>query len=268
MSDIGNPFDAQGADQVPTGGTVVNFDISAFRATVDAFGGIARPSLFRAEIVIPSYLRNFDMSTEALTFWCMATTIPGVRIASRQVQRYGIGPLEKMPVGFEFDDIQLVFLGDMNCNILNFFKDWTRSVIEYSSEGVPSSIPNSPNFGMPTAKPYYLNYKTNYQTQVGVATFDSTGLDRTYNMELLGAFPIDIGDVILNWGAIDQVMQIPVRMSFIDAAFVFDQVRFETPSALLFQEFFTAGDSFQSLSSQFLDQIAGDIQGLGDLLGG
>lgn len=197
-------------------GSGSKFDIGTFRSHLDDFGGPARPSLFRVQINLPGFLNRSNITTRSLTFFCQSTTLPGVRLASKQVQRYGIGPLEKMPIGFEFDDLSLTFIADADGNILNFFKDWTRSIVEYSSEGVPGSIPSNRNPGM-NSMPYYVNYKNTYQTQVDIITYapDST---EGYAVSLLGAFPVDIGDVVLNWGAQDQIMLIPVRFSFIDSA--------------------------------------------------
>lgn len=215
-------------------GTASKFDISAFRSQLDNFGGIARPSLFRVLITVPSFMSGI-VTTQNLSFFCQATTLPGVRIASKPVQRYGIGPLEKMPVGFEFDDLALNFIADANGNILNFFKDWSRSIVEYSSEGVPSSVPSNANKGMSGALPYYVNYKQQYQTQIDIITYAPTS-QQGYSVSLLGAFPVDIGDVVLNWGQQDSLMLVPIRFSFIDMAWSGSSTNngfFATPSSLV-----------------------------------
>lgn len=229
------------------------FDVSNFRSTIDRFGGPAKNNLFQVQIAIPQFLQS-QLDTATLTFFCLATTLPGVRIASKGVQRYGIGPMEKMPIGFEFNDLQIQLIGDSNGTIQNFWTAWTRSIVEYSSEGNPGSPPKNTNVGMSGALPYYLNYKSNYETQVSVITYAPTQAEG-YSETLLGAYPVDIGDVQLNWGNNDQLMLIPVSLNFRDV---------QLPQNLL-NSFLSSALGFNINTNQILNQVGSVSQILAQL---
>lgn len=195
------------------------FNIANFRSVIDSYGGIMRNNLFRVEIIPPTFMNSTGITNQTLTFFCEATNLPGVRINTHQVRRYGVGPKEHMPMNHAFDSLSLNIIADAQGNMLRFFRDWTRAIIEYGNEGDPGSVPSeTPNRGM-TALPYYVNYKQNYESQVTIVVFSPDGQSESFSMSLLHAFPTDIGDISLSWGSTDQLMTIPVRFSFMDAAY-------------------------------------------------
>jgi hypothetical protein len=220
--------------------TVGAFNISNFRAQIDSFGGIMKNNLFRVEITPPSFLSSTGITNQILTFYCEATNLPGVRINTTDIRRYGVGPREKMPVNHSFDDLNLNIIADSQGYMLRFFRDWTRGIVEYVTEGSMDSPPDQvPNRAM-NAIPYYMNYKQNYEAQVTVVVFDATGQTEAFSLSLLHAFPTDVGDISLGWGQTDQLMTIPIRFSFMDVAYTDPNPGAASPQATglsLFQTF-------------------------------
>jgi hypothetical protein len=165
-------------------------------------------------------MNTTGINTQTLTFFCEGTNLPGVRINTAQVRRYGVGPKEHMPMNHAFDSLSLNIIADAQGNMLRFFRDWTRSIVEYANENGPGDpASTTPNRGMNTALPYYVNYKQNYEAQVTIVIFSPDGQSEAFSMSLIHAFPTDLGDISLNWGSTDQLMTIPVRFSFMDVAY-------------------------------------------------
>ena len=244
-------------------GVASTFDISTFRSELNALGGVMRTNMFQVEIAVPPFLSNIDSRT--LTFFCMATNLPGINLVAKQVQRYGYGPLEKMPFGFDNADISLNFIGDADGVILNFFNDWMRGAVEVSSDSGPNSpVQGRPNQSAPM-NPYLVNYKENYQSEVSINVFDSTGNNLAYNVNLNNAFPISVGEIYLNWGNLDNFMIIPVRFSFVDTSYSTNG-----PGGLLqlvsnglsYLENYVGGQIATSTLSQTVDATSSSISGI------
>lgn len=203
----------------------VAFNISNFRNSLPY--GVMRTNLFRVEISMPKIVVGSPISsyrgsdTEFLTFMCCAGTIPGVRLATTEVKRYGFGPTEKVPVSHAFDDIVLYFIGDGGGRILRFFRNWTRGILEYSSVGnIKNDDLRSGDYaiGNPVQNmsSYFVNYKTEYRSQINITSFHESGKYVSDKVGLLNAFPVDIKDIQLNWADNNQLMLVPVSFSFFD----------------------------------------------------
>jgi hypothetical protein len=191
------------------------FNISAFRSQIDSLGGVLRTNHFQVQIGVPPFLQSSVVNVETLSFFCKATTLPGIALVTKNVQRYGYGPLQKMPMGFENPEITLNFIADASGVILNFFNDWLRSAVEVSSDQGPNSPPMSrPNNSAPML-PWFVNYKENYQTDIAINIFDSAG-NVAYTVNLNEAFPVAVGDIYVDWGDEDHYMIVPVKFNFTD----------------------------------------------------
>lgn len=239
------------------------FNISNFRSQVDSLGGIAKTSLYRVEISMPKMPLNSKINTEKLTFLVASVSFPGVRLTTQPVQRYGQGPMEDMPTGFTFGTCEMNILGDAEGNVLKFFRDWTRGIVEYQS----ATGGTLQNRALPNMKPYHVNYKQNFETQISIVLYDTAGR-QVYKVTLLRAFPFDLINMFLAWSNYDQVMYIPVRFQFFDVAFgeSGDEVTSgfgasaQYQGLSLIETINSGGATFQTLSDAFrTPQNLGDV---------
>jgi hypothetical protein len=242
------------------------FNISTFRSHIDGLGGVMRTNMFQVEVNPPGFLRTLDAQT--LSFFCMATNLPGVKLISKSVQRYGYGPLEKMNMGFDNSDITLNFIGDAGGNILNFFTDWIRGEVEIASDVGPNdTVKGRPNQAV-AMKPYRVNYKKNYETQITINVFDSTGKNIAYNVTLNKACPTEIDPIFIKWNPSDEFMIIPVRFSFLDTSYYSIPIGFPqiSPNGLSYTEHSLGGAISSSVISQTVTDTSNILAPAGSTL--
>lgn len=227
---------------------VQTFNISNFRSQIDALGGIARTSLYRVEISMPNMQLSGKINSQVLTFLVASVSFPGVNLTTQPVQRYGQGPLEDMPTGFVYGTCEMNILADAEGHVLRFFRDWTRGIVEYQS------VKGLENKAVPNMKPYHVNYKTQYESQITIVIYDSVGTP-VYKMSLLRAFPTAQTSMFLAWSNQDQIMYVPIRFQFFDVAFENStETYFPGPSSSysqlsLIEKIYSGGAAIQSIAS-------------------
>lgn len=214
--------------------TNMAFQIGDITATLDLLNGIQKTSLFSAVITIPSSLTPFYNIATAnnLQFLCMEADIPSPEMQVMPIRRYGYGMSEDMPFNAGFAPKVFTFIADGQGFVTNFFRDWQRSIFEYSSESDPNapakSSPNIASAGGPLL-PYLVNYKNNSQGSDGlsvgysstiniqawtpIGNIDGSMVDTATYMEV---FPINIEDLHYSWADTDKLSVIQVTMSFRD----------------------------------------------------
>jgi hypothetical protein len=144
-----------------------------------------------------------------LAFYATATNLPGVKIQTQDVRRYGYGANEEKPVVPIFDGIDLVFFGDQQGGVLNYFQQWINYIVFFdSSHGFTSTSASG-------SQPYELQYKQNYATGATIELISPAGTIET-TVTFNQAFPTFIKDVQLDWEDNKSVMKIPIHFSFYD----------------------------------------------------
>jgi len=133
---------------------------------------------------------------------------PGVSLATSEVRRYGIGPIERKPYVPLFLDVGLSFIGDSQGVIHKYFYLWMNSIINFTN--LPTGNSPSDAFGK---QPFEVEYKENYTTTVEIVTFDEAqnkvGIVRLYN-----AHPVQIGEVQRSWGDENTLVRIPIQFTY------------------------------------------------------
>ena len=127
--------------------------------------------------------------------FCQATNLPGRQITTNPRT---IGMLtQKMPYGFIFDDVNLLFLLDGSYTMKNYFEEWQNQI--YNEEDT-----------------YELSYKTEYTRDVTIEQLDKKSESSIYGVKLKGAFPVTINPIELSDGLTGQVTQLSVQLAFTD----------------------------------------------------
>ena len=182
------------------------FSINEFKSQMDWFGGPAKGSLFQVQI---SGAKATSRANERdMLFFCKNATIPGMLFNSIENQQ--VGQMRRMmPMGFNSEPVQSIFMLDSSSQVLSFFHSWAQQIVNYSTAaGAFGEVD-----GM---LPFEVNYKDEYACTVTIrhysANYQTSG--SFYEVVLHNAFPIQIGDVDLSWENNDQYSVLPVSFQY------------------------------------------------------
>jgi hypothetical protein len=183
------------------------FRVSEFKAQMDWFGGPARGSLF--EVQISNFpLVNTRANSRDLTFFCKNAIIPGMIFSTATYE--APGQFRKiMPMTWNSEPVQTIFLLDSDHQVLSFFHSWAQNIVNYGTTAGAFSEVN----GM---LPFEIGYKDEYSARITIRQY-STNYHQTgqyYEVILDKAFPIIIGDVDLAWENNDQFSVLPVSFQY------------------------------------------------------
>ena len=121
------------------------------------------------------------------------------------VNRYGIGVMEKMPYNAQFTDTSITFIADKQSSLYQVFYLWMNSIYGFTYTGNSSTLPT-----------FNTEYKDNYTVDITLnlyngSTNNSTPIQTT---RLLKAYPIYINEVNLDWAQQNQLFKFTVGFSF------------------------------------------------------
>ena len=145
--------------------------INEFKSTVHKLD-LERPNLFAVEFTLPLILQNNELGKrvygtldngKTLTLFCKAVNLPGMNISTADTVRYGIGPVFKMPVRGNLNDISLTFLNDAGGRVQTFFMIWMNLITPIIG-GDGKTVPGDKRVGQ-------LAFKKDYQTDMKITTY-------------------------------------------------------------------------------------------------
>jgi len=137
---------------------------------------VARTNRFDVEIPVPLTLIPYVSSARNLKYRCETAQFPGRTFATTEQKTYG--PIEKFPYLNTYNDLDLTFIVDDDMSQKVFFDAWMSYI-----------------------NPLYNNnyrYKGDYATTIIVNQYNVSG-EKTYSINLNGAYPISINQMDLNW---------------------------------------------------------------------
>lgn len=142
------------------------------------------------------------------TYRADSFTQPGMSIATSEVRRYGVGPVEKKPYAAIMTDVNMSFIGDSDGALHKFFYMWINSIVN------ATDLPRGGQQKLSGAYPHEVQYKEDYKmNSIDIYTYNEAqfkvGVFKLYN-----AFPIFLGEVQRNWADSDQLVRIPVTFTF------------------------------------------------------
>ena len=139
---------------------------------------LARPNRYDVMIPIPAALAPFYLSTTRnINMRCESTEMPGRTLATTE-RKIGSAPVQKFPYQSIYNDLQMTFIVDGDMSQKKFFDLW----MEYIN---PSST-------------YNFNYKGNYFSDIAITQYDQQN-NATYRAVLVGAFPLVVNQLDLDW---------------------------------------------------------------------
>ena len=168
----------------------IPFNVERFKAELT--NGGARPNQFAVQMTFPNYVSGRTAALAKAPFLVSVAELPGQTIGVAPV--YYRGRLVKMAGDREF--------APFNCTVLNDSGFTIRTAIEQWMNGI-EDLANKTGALQPSV----------YQTDMFVSQLDRNGaVLKQY--KLLGAFPVDLGAVALDFGSNDQLSTFGVSFQY------------------------------------------------------
>lgn len=205
-----------------------SFDIDQFRAAISR-RGVARNNFYTVEFALTeSILRNVGITDNTsstlrdLLMYAESATLPGLQLATTEVRNQGVGPVQYRPYAPLFSrEITINFIVDRDGVIADLFYTWMRTAVNYTSENYSMGASTSYN----KAAPFEVSYPAEYQVPLVIKVKDSLmyGTDNNnkpttapyvlkYN--LYNAYPVNVMDIRVSYGAQDQMLILPVSFNY------------------------------------------------------
>jgi len=168
----------------------IPFNVERFKSELT--NGGARPNQFAVQLTFPNYVSSRAGAVTKSPFLVTVAELPGQSLGVTPV--YYRGRLIKMAGDREFAPFQITVLNDSGFTI--------RSAIEQWMNGI-ENMANKTGALQPAQ----------YQTDMFVSQLDRNGaVLKQY--KLLGAFPVDLGAVGLDFGSNDQLSTFSVTFQY------------------------------------------------------
>jgi hypothetical protein len=228
-------------------------NVETFRSLINRLGGVTRTNLFYVSIPVPKMMRgassgNSPIITDStVSLLCESTSLPGVSLATSEIRRYGVGPLEKKPYAPIFTDQSFSFIGDNTGKVYNHFYTWLNGIIKYDT------LPNNTTVtGYNGLGAYEVEYKEDYAVDVFITCINDVDQEIII-CRLHDAYPIFLGDIQLSWAENDSFMRIPVTFTFfnwtLDRININSALQNQGASISNLQKLIQVGSAVQTLAS-------------------
>ena len=152
-------------------------EIDKFKSSINRMG-LQKSSHYMVEMYPPEglYPPKGNINTHA---YVKDVTLPGRNISTSEV-KYGALPTMKQAYNSIPNDCSVTFMADGNMELWRFFQAWQNQI-------------HDPMTG-------YVGYPDDYKGVVKIKTFNNLG-EVTHEQALYDAFPENVGDISLSYGA-------------------------------------------------------------------
>jgi len=173
------------------------FNINSFRTNLRDYGYLDNnsfsvmvqtpPALFNAFLGNQGTPTSMYKIAQNMEFRIDQVRVPGISLLTADVQRYGVGPIQKQPLSAQYSEINFSILCDHYCEIWQYWYNWTRTVFQY----------NGTSGGF--APSYTAEYKQNYASTIVIFIYDHFG-NIIQKVNFFEAYPTALREVPLGWG--------------------------------------------------------------------
>ena len=195
------------------------FNINRFRDNIASYG-YAKPNKFEVFIQSPPLFNNSTLNVDGREtnindlnnlhrYRIEQVQVPGVSLMSTDLNRYGIGPTQKMPFGAQYYDVTFSVLLDRNTDMWDFWYNWTNAIFNFNGQE-----PNGNNLVSGSRIPRYTTrYKEDYATTMMIVMYNAIG-ERIKTINLYDAWPSSIRDLPLQWNDDRSLIRLLVGITF------------------------------------------------------
>lgn len=183
------------------------FNLNEFRSKLSLDG--ARPNLFQVNMQLPVFATE-GVATKAqskLSFMIKSAQLPGSTIGTVPV--FYFGRELKYAGNRTFPDWTVTIINDEDFSIRESFERWLNAINSHAANQRNQLAYSTTQY---TADLYVDQFAKN--TSQGGTNPDSTfeGAVKTY--KFIGAFPVDVSPIDLDWGANDSIEEFTVTFSY------------------------------------------------------
>ena len=198
---------------------MAGFNVNNFRADISK-NGVLQTNKFIVAFNSPVCMQGIYFGTKQGTAYTSSVEqlmqlraesvkVPGVALLQSDINRYGIGPSQKMPFNARFTENAITFVSDRNSQIYMYFYTWLNKIFDFSGSAYESNIGAS----------YATEYKDNYATDLHVYVYDNAG-NQVQDIVMYKAYPESINDINLSWNDSNNLLKVTVSISYRDWAMV------------------------------------------------
>jgi hypothetical protein len=183
------------------------FSVNEIKSAVNSVGGLAKSSKFMAYFrKSPKELTNLNQA-RILSFMCESASIPGIAYQTDDIRSSGYGNIEKRPYATIYQDATLNFFCDNDGIVINFMHKWLQTVFNFNDRISPDAVSNT---GLPNNT---FEYPSEYYGIIELIQYDDTG-KQIFGVSLHEAYPINIGEITVDWNNQDTLTKIPVTFTY------------------------------------------------------
>ena len=169
------------------------FNINDFKTKGLTHGG-ARPTLFQVELAHAPF--RDQSALQKLMFTCRAASLPGAAVGTIEAPYFG--RRAKFAGDRQFNDWSITVMNDEDFKVRALFEAWNNSL-----NSLVSNVRSRANGGS----------ENSYKGIMTVTQFDKEGGPiRKY--EMVGCFPVVLGDIALDWDSQNQIETFQVQIAY------------------------------------------------------
>jgi len=205
-----------------------SFNIDQFRAAINR-RGVARNNFYTVEFYLTESIRknmgivdNTSSLMRDILMYAESATLPGLQLATTEVRNQGVGPVQYRPYAPLFSrELTINFIVDSSGIIADLFYTWMRTAVNYTSQNYNVGAPLTYN----KAAPFEVSYPAEYQSTLNINVKNNiiTGVDNNktpttapflLRYSLYNAYPVNVMDMRVSYGAQDQLLILPVSFNY------------------------------------------------------
>jgi len=195
------------------------FNIERLRQNISAYG-YAKQNKFEVFVQEPPIFRNRSLRlnnrevnirdlNNVHRFRIEQVSTPSISLLSSDVNRYAIGPTQKMPYNAQFRDLTFSVLADQNADLLDFWYNWVNTVFNFNGqEANGNNI--TPGNVLPT---YTARYKEDYSTTMMIVIYNELG-ETIKTINVYDAFPSSVREIQLAWNDKVNLLRLAVSITY------------------------------------------------------
>lgn len=197
----------------------MSFNINRLKQNTNDYGYL-KQNKFEVFVQTPSIFQNSTLNSNGNQtrvsdlnnlhrFRIEQVNAPGVSLISSDINRYAIGPTQKMPYNAQYFDTTFSVLIDRNTLLWDFWYNWVNAIFNFNGqEANGNNLITGGN--IPT---YTVRYKEDYATTIMIVIYNDIG-ETVKTINLYDAFPSSYREIPLAWNDRQSLLRLSVSITY------------------------------------------------------